>query len=289
MKKTYALVFIILFSFVSFANNTLTSLELNQITKTAKICASPLVFVENEIFYHPDFHGYIIKISGDNSIFEGIGDNTEVCVAGPYRIDSRGFAPHLYINDIAVVSEQPGNTDTPLFSLGKLNQEDRLRKKVDEVNTEWSDGNITTGTSSVISGRVVSKINEKNLKNLSQFIFLENLKYFVDYENDQLPSDSKINTTVYNYHKKSLNLTSTALADGNAFSPEYEEGILIFEKDLKAMANLLGANKSIKVLVTKTRMADEEDMERLRTVYSIVYININTQKYFNVFVVEGTM
>jgi hypothetical protein len=88
------------------AENGLTSLSLDKESGTAKVCGNVAVLRENEYFNHPDFSGYVIKIYGDNSMFDGLKDTEELCVKGPFQIDSRGFAPHLIITDVEVVAKK---------------------------------------------------------------------------------------------------------------------------------------------------------------------------------------
>lgn len=288
----------VLFFNISISNaepstNELIKIELNQKTGIATVVATSETLLSHSYFTHPNYKGYVIQIRGNNSIFEGIEPAAVLTIEGPYRIDTRGITASLLINDVEVVAGNSGANKTKRtkkngsqFSSTALDRKSKLRKLVDVTNTEWTDGNITTGTSQVKAGLLSEWVKIDDLVELSRSNFKIAFKACFD---EALPNDVKLKSVAGAFSKNDVGFAVESLALGNAFSPKYKEGRAGFRKDVNELLNNLGDEASILTLVTSARIKNNGEVDDLRKVYAILFLNKDTREFVQIFVVEGTM
>jgi hypothetical protein len=260
----------------AFADNSLSSIKLNQASGTAEVCSTVEIFKNNEIFSHQSYSGYVIKISGSNSIFDGLASSAKICLAGPYKIDSKGFAPHLNISQVEVSRKQESATVVKKASV-------KLSNLVEEIGTKWRDNNITTGTSVVTLGNLSVAPTVSTGKQISEKNFRAEYNRLKD---SKLSLDVKLKTVARAFSIKDIDVAAAALGKGNAYSPEYTQGLSEFKADLKTLLSNLGETADLITLTTSATI--EEDGEATK-VYSMMFVNKKTLIAIKIFVVEGRM
>ena len=281
--RIFSLFLVLLFSsHFAEASNQLSSLTLHEESELATACSSRKILLENERFSHPDFSGYVITIFGDNAIFDPYQDKEELCVQGPYEINSRGFAPQLIIRDIIIISvngKAVKNEDltTP------LNSKSELLKFVEETHAEWRDSNITTGTTAIRAGLLLDPKNASwldRLRELSEKNFNQEFDRYV-YQSRAEPDVLKgiaLKTRAEELSKVDIKKTFETVGAG---------GVNFKQSQIKKLLRLLGENKEIVTLWTTAEVPNNGNKKDLKTVHSIAFLNKATREMIRIFVIEG--
>jgi len=166
----------------------------------------------------------------------------------------------------------------------------KFLEKLEEVSTEWADGNISTGTSSVSGSLIVSSHNLKSKYELSQLSVL-NYKYlYKHYLDEEVPANSELTTTQEKLTPTSIKKVAKLLALGNDYDPDNTEGLRDFITGINSLTKFLGHKEDVVILTSSLYEnpcgCDEED-EKL--VSSVLIVGTKTRKALQIFVVEGTM
>ena len=184
-----------------------------------------------------------------------------------------------------------GQPEAPSREIAEdLEEGSRLQVATENLSEEWGDGNISTGTTRIRAGRLNLRLTTRGdaLKRLSESNFKEEFEWGA-YSDRELPGDVPIKTKVKAFTPGDIKAAVEALAQGNAYSPEYEEGRAIFRDGLKEALSLLGSGHNLYTLVSKAKIPFEVYGEEEFDVYSIMFLNKNTKKALRIFVIEGTM
>ena len=195
----------------------------------------------------------------------------------------------LAFNLTAVAPAHAASGTTSTVTTAKLAETDSLNVLVDEIATEWSDGNITSGTSSLSAIKISSALptTDDGWKDLVKDLFIAEVK---DATGGDLPKETKLRLTSSVMKPKYLKLAFDAFAEGNAMDMtmgenEFTQGIAA---QIKKVVEALGDAKDVQALTVKARIMDD-GAEELRTVRLHAFVNKKDSKAVMIFTVEGTM
>lgn len=260
---------------------SLNDLKLNPKTKVAIVRASCATFLNNEFFSHPSKPGYVIKILGDNEMFEGLPARRMLTLEGTYRINSRGFAPQLIINNVEISkSKTKSNKSTPSTT--------NLKKVASAINTSWLDNNISTGTTHVHADAFnYSEIDIKSLKSAATDIFIAELKAQIQNLTDELANSLKIKSKVVKHTSREQSNIVKALMASNDYSPDNTESKDQFRDELDELTKALGSHDDIILIHTKAKIPNNGEEDDMRNVDSIILVNSKTKLSVHIFTIEG--
>lgn len=181
------------------------------------------------------------------------------------------------------------NGSSILFVKIKGEEHEAFLSDVDEVSTEWADGNISTGRSSLnaigISEQTPVETDE-DLSNLSLSNFHDLFDYYVE---EAVPQGTKFQTTLENLSPAVMKKVAVLLSEANAYAPENSENLKEFMKGIKKVSKHLGEQSDVKVLISRTRLENDDDERTLRNVSSVLLVNPKNRLALQIFTIEGTM
>lgn len=168
-----------------------------------------------------------------------------------------------------------------------LEASDPLAKAAKSVGTSLSDGNISTGTTSLTARILTAKAPKtiEQMKELTRDLFKEKYGYHLE---TNLPDDSRVTVRTFSFKDSVVNDVADALAEGNAYSPENKEGLAQLRRQVWAVLRKLPVDDDTKVGTVKTRVKSEVT-DGMTSIYYFVFLDSSTRKLVQVFVIEGTM
>ena len=298
---TSFLSFILLVGALSTANAAIgeggiSSIELDRANKTVNICLEQgTEVVTDQLFRHPDLSGYIIHLAYGPTCTPLLKESSYVspeCFIGHYRINSHGFAPHIYITLDEHIKKHrappkrnaPSENVTAPSKLQQLKKNDPVRQTVEEVATEWRDNNTSTGTTE-LTARILVTQDEIDFKTLSENVFRLRFK---ENTGQALPAATTLVTTGGRLTAARLKKLVLSLAEGTAYNTRNPENLNVFNEPLKTLIPLLGPNENTMIYMTEARLENDSDPGELRNVSTGIIINTETNKLLILFVIEGT-
>jgi len=141
------------------------NVSLDRKQRIIKICDTKANLLQLELFI---FEGYIVRLDVDvEEALEDLEEDDVVCIEASYNLDSRGFAPHIYVTEILSATAEGGldwlEEDVD-FEITELNRRDPLRKVVDRVRSEWADELLGMGGGVAIdSGHLIIDAGERDI------------------------------------------------------------------------------------------------------------------------------
>ncbi len=157
----------------------------------------------------------------------------------------------------------------------------------EEIATEWSDGNISTGTSMLTLGKLKSAMPTAtaNWKKLGENLFSDFVKHLT---NEQLPAGTQLLIATNVFRPTDVSKTARAVAEGNAFNMDNDGLLSGLRGQTWKLVRSLGSASDIQVFRIKTKLLDDSSQE-MRVVRLHGYVNKKSAEAFFVFTVEGTM
>jgi hypothetical protein len=174
--------------------------------------------------------------------------------------------------------------------VNKLPASDSLRKTTNAIATQLSDANITSGTTTLWSGKLKAAVNLKNKKALKGLV-LEGFKdAFKDDTGDALPNDAKLEVTVGNFvdgENGDIAKMTDALMESNDYNTKNRELREGQARYLWVVLRKLPVAKDTVIGHVKTRMVDASSGSE-RSIQYFVLISAE-KKAVQFFTIEGSM
>ena len=171
--------------------------------------------------------------------------------------------------------------------LTKLSNDDKLSELVLEQAQLWTDGNISTGTSTVVSGTIAAGVPQADdaWKKLATDIFADRFKRYVG---EELPADAKLRVSSKAFEKKHIQAVVDALVEANAYNDENPDIQKSLTDEVTKLVGAVGSEKELHFMAIKTRLEDEASGEK-RNIRIHAFSNTTTGKTIVIFTIEGTM
>ena len=171
--------------------------------------------------------------------------------------------------------------------LTKLSEGDKLSEIVEEQATTWTDGNISTGTSTVVAGTTATvPKTEDTWKKFATDLFADRFKRYVG---EDLPAEAKLRVSANAFErKKHIQAAVDALVEANAYNDENQEIQDSLTEEVSKLVDALGASSDLYFTAIKTRLLDDGSGEK-RNIRIHAFTNITNGKTIVIFTIEGTM
>ena len=173
-------------------------------------------------------------------------------------------------------------SEVAFAQVSKLAATDSLEKVVQHFNQEWTDNNITSGTTRIQAGqwKVPATAVEKTLAAM--------LVSEVKKDSGNQGKLSKVKTAANIFKKADVLALVKAYAEGNDFSPKNKEDFVMGMGQVYAILAKLSSNGNKDITTTTATAVYTEDGEA-RNVYLTSFTSTLTNKTVLFFIIQGHM
>ena len=185
---------------------------------------------------------------------------------------------------LLIGSSQAHSANVCVSKVSDIDSKDALAVLVANMESDWSDNNISSGTTSISAGQVDKVPEDKaSLTAFSEDIFKTN---YATVAGNKLPDGTVIHTSVGAVDAKFISEAVDALAVG-VDQPKDKDVLAGFHKDVSKALKALGTSSNLVGVVSKIKIQDDNVQQELNE-YSFTVINKTTRKVIVFFVIEGT-
>ncbi|CAN5530152.1 hypothetical protein BH10BDE1_BH10BDE1_17530 [soil metagenome] len=172
-------------------------------------------------------------------------------------------------------------------SLQTLPKSDPIQTVVADIALEWSDGNISTGTSAVSAALITGAAPATNDGWRALAVELFDAE-FQKQTGQKVSATAKMRTSSAAFEDKFIERAVSAVAEGNAYNTSNPATMKGITAQTESMISSLGHERDIHFLAVKSYMMDKSSGEK-RCVRLHAFINVKTGKMVQIFTIEGTM